>query len=278
VHQGKALSFNNIADSDAALACLEAFGQGDPCCVIVKHLNPCGVAVGQNCEDAYDKAFACDKTSAFGGIIALNREIDEACIQRILSNQFLEILLAPSFTKDALEIAHSKPNIRIIQYHELPPSKLPLQYRQVSGGFLVQTPDQESIGAQCYRIVSQRKPSDSEWNDLLFAWTVAQFVKSNAIVYARNAMTLGIGAGQMNRVQSAQIAASSAEKAGLSLQGAVMASDAFFPFQDSVETAAAAGISAIIQPGGSIRDQEVIDCANAHNMVLVFTGVRHFRH
>ncbi|EXJ11592.1 MULTISPECIES: bifunctional phosphoribosylaminoimidazolecarboxamide formyltransferase/IMP cyclohydrolase [Nitrincola] len=275
--QGKALSYNNVADTDAALECVKPFR--DPACVIVKHANPCGVAIGENLLDAYNRAFLTDPTSAFGGIIAFNRELDGKTAQAIVDRQFVEVIIAPSVTQEASEIVAAKPNVRLLECGQWDshPSKS-LDYKRVNGGLLIQDRDLGMIDASQLKIVTKRQPSEQEIRDLLFCWEVAKFVKSNAIVYARDGQTIGIGAGQMSRVYSARIAAIKAADEGLEVKGSVMASDAFFPFRDGIDSAAEAGITAVIQPGGSMRDQEVIDAANEHGMAMVFTGMRHFRH
>ncbi|RAU17788.1 bifunctional phosphoribosylaminoimidazolecarboxamide formyltransferase/inosine monophosphate cyclohydrolase [Nitrincola tibetensis] len=275
--QGKALSYNNVADTDAALECVKPFR--DPACVIVKHANPCGVAIGENLLDAYNRAFLTDPTSAFGGIIAFNRELDGKTAQAIVDRQFVEVIIAPSVTQEASEIVAAKPNVRLLEcgQWDSQPSKS-LDYKRVNGGLLIQDRDLGMIDASQLKIVTKRQPSEQEIRDLLFCWEVAKFVKSNAIVYARDGQTIGIGAGQMSRVYSARIAAIKAADEGLEVKGSVMASDAFFPFRDGIDSAAEAGITAVIQPGGSMRDQEVIDAANEHGMAMVFTGMRHFRH
>ncbi len=273
--QGKELSFNNIADADAALACVSQFDA--PACVIVKHANPCGVAIASSAQEAYQRAYATDPTSAFGGVIAFNREVDGDCARLLISQQFVEVLLAPSFTPEALAALAGKANVRAL---ELPLDKAnqQLDLKRVAGGVLLQTADAHILQRADCKVVSQRQPTEPEWDDLLFAWKVAQRVKSNAIVYAAQGQTLGIGAGQMSRVDSARIARWKAADAGLDLKGAAMASDAFFPFRDGPDTAAEAGIACIIHPGGSMRDDEVIAAADEHGLAMVFTGVRHFRH
>jgi phosphoribosylaminoimidazolecarboxamide formyltransferase/IMP cyclohydrolase len=276
--QGKELSYNNIGDTDAALECVKSFVK--PACVIVKHANPCGVAVSlDGILEAYNLAYATDPESAFGGIIAFNRPLDADTMQAIISRQFVEVIIAPEVSQEALNIAASKPNVRVMSCGALPETRTPfLDFKRVNGGLLVQSADMGMISSDDLKIVTQRIPTEAEVHDLVFAWKVAKYVKSNAIVYAKNRQTIGVGAGQMSRVNSARIAAIKAEHAGLQVQGAVMASDAFFPFRDGIDNAAAAGISCIIQPGGSMRDQEVIDAANEHGMTMVFTGMRHFRH
>ncbi len=275
-HQGKALSYNNIADADAALGCVRQFDT--PACVIVKHANPCGVAVASSLDDAYDRAFQTDPTSAFGGIIAFNHAPDAALVARILDKQFVEVLLAPSFSKDALVAAAKKPNIRVLACGEIDASDPGLMFSSVTGGVLVQDVDTGLVTPDALEVVSERQPSAAELNDLLFAWRVAKHVKSNAIVYARDGATVGVGAGQMSRVYSARIAGIKAQDEGLVVPGSVMASDAFFPFRDGIDNAAEAGIQAVIQPGGSMRDDEVIAAANEHGMAMVFTKMRHFKH
>lgn len=275
--QGKALSFNNIADADAALECVKQFDA--PACVIVKHANPCGVAVGDDLTVAYDRAYATDPTSAFGGIIAFNRPLDAHTARAIVERQFVEVIIAPAFSADAKAELSAKPNVRVLavgQWPDQAPARF--DFKRVNGGLLVQDDDAVRVAQADFKVVSQRVPSEDELRDLLFAWRVAKFVKSNAIVYASGEQTIGVGAGQMSRVYSARIAAIKAEDAGLPVVGSVMASDAFFPFRDGIDAAAAAGIRAVIQPGGSMRDQEVIDAADEHGMAMVFTGVRHFRH
>ena len=274
--QGKALSYNNVADADAALTCVQAFEE--PACVIVKHANPCGVAVAGSLADAYDRAFATDPTSAFGGIIAFNRPLDGATLDAILQRQFVEVVIAPEVDADAIEVARKKKNVRLLACGAFGNRRRGLDCRRVGGGLLVQSADELCWSDAGPETVTERSPDAGELSDLAFAWKVAWFVKSNAIVYARDARTIGIGAGQMARVTSAVIAGMKAAEAGLEVPGSVMASDAFFPFRDSIDAAAEAGIRAIIQPGGSMRDREVIDAANEHGIAMVFTGVRHFRH
>ncbi len=274
--QGKALSYNNIGDSDAALECIKQFSQG-PACVIVKHANPCGVAYGEDLLDAYRRAFSTDSESAFGGIIAFNRELDAATASAIVEQQFVEVIIAPKVAPAAIEIVTAKKNVRLLECGEWPAQPAPrYDFKRVNGGLLVQDLDLDLTAE--LTVVSKRQPTDQEMQDMLFSWRVAKFVKSNAIVYGRDGMTIGVGAGQMSRVNSARIAAIKAEHAGLDVQGAVMASDAFFPFRDGIDNAAAAGIAAVIQPGGSIRDEEVIAAADEHGMTMVFTRMRHFRH
>ena len=315
--QGKELSFNNIADTDAALECVKSFNEGSAC-VIVKHANPCGVALGDSLLEAYERAYKTDPTSAFGGIIAFNQVLDAVTAKAIIERQFVEVIIAPGVSDDALPILATKANVRVLVCGEwshqrsaelaasgiLNPSlrspatctdalvspeagcrerpalvhPCTLDYKRVTGGLLVQDRDIGMITQGGLKVVTQRAPTEQEMRDLLFAWKTAKFVKSNAIVYCKNNMTIGIGAGQMSRVYSARIAAIKAADAGLDVKGSVMASDAFFPFRDGLDSAAEAGITAVIQPGGSMRDQEVIDAANEHGIAMVFTGMRHFRH
>jgi phosphoribosylaminoimidazolecarboxamide formyltransferase/IMP cyclohydrolase len=274
--QGKELSYNNIADTDAALECVKAFG--DVACVIVKHANPCGVAAGATLLEAYDKAYRTDPTSAFGGIIAFNRELDAATAKAIVDRQFAEVIIAPSVSAGAAKEIARKDNLRLLACGQWQSKTVAWDYKKVNGGLLVQTGDNGSIVASELKIVTKRQPSAFELNDLLFAWKVVKFVKSNAIVYCKGGRTIGIGAGQMSRVYSAKIAGIKAADEGLQVEGSVMASDAFFPFSDGVEAAAAAGITAVIQPGGSMRDNEVIAAADKAGLAMVFTGMRHFRH
>ena len=275
--QGKELSFNNIADTDAALECVKQFDQ--PACVIVKHANPCGVAVASDISTAYDLAFATDPESAFGGIIAFNRELDAATAEKICAKQFVEVIIAPSVSDAAVAVVAAKKNVRLLQCGawgaERPQD---LDYKRVNGGLLIQERDNGMVTEQDLKIVSARIPTPTEISDMMFAWKVAKMVKSNAIIYAKDHQTIGVGAGQMSRINSARIAGIKAEHAGLEVAGAVMASDAFFPFRDGIDNAGAAGVSCIIQPGGSMRDDEVITAANEHGMAMVFTGMRHFRH
>lgn len=279
--QGKALSYNNVADTDAALECVKSFTK--PACVIVKHANPCGVSVVPE-EDggirkAYDLAYATDSESAFGGIIAFNRELDADTAQAIVDRQFVEVIIAPKVSDAAIAVVEAKKNVRLLESGEWPATRSTgLDYKRVNGGLLVQDRDNGMITADDLTVVTKRQPTEDELNDLIFAWKVAKFVKSNAIVYAKNRQTVGVGAGQMSRVNSARIAAIKAEHAGLEVEGAVMSSDAFFPFRDGIDNAAKAGIKAIIQPGGSIRDEEVIAAADEAGIAMVFTGMRHFRH
>ncbi|RWU08825.1 bifunctional phosphoribosylaminoimidazolecarboxamide formyltransferase/IMP cyclohydrolase [Pseudidiomarina gelatinasegens] len=275
--QGKALSFNNIADTDAALECVKSFQQ--PACVIVKHANPCGVAIGENALDAYQRAFKTDPTSAFGGIIAFNRELDAETAKAIVERQFVEVIIAPTVSSAARDVVATKANVRLLECGQWPAERAnSLDFKRVNGGLLVQDSDHGEVALADLKVVTTKQPSDAEMEDLLFCWKVAKFVKSNAIVYARDGMTIGVGAGQMSRVYSAKIAGIKAADENLEVPGSVMASDAFFPFRDGIDAAAAAGITAIIQPGGSIRDEEIIAAANEHGIAMVFTGMRHFRH
>lgn len=274
--QGKALSYNNVADTDAALECVKNFDE--PACVIVKHANPCGVAVSNNILTAYQRAFETDPESAFGGIIAFNRELDAETAALIVERQFVEVIMAPSVSADAEQAVSAKENVRLLVCGEWDASGEALDYKRVNGGMLVQDRDLGMIGLDDLQIVSRRQPSEQEIKDLLFTWKVAKYVKSNAIVYGRDGQTVGVGAGQMSRINSARIAAIKAEHAGLAVRGSVMASDAFFPFADGIENAGESGIAAVIQPGGSIRDDEVIAKADEYDMAMVFTGMRHFRH
>ncbi|WP_336779185.1 bifunctional phosphoribosylaminoimidazolecarboxamide formyltransferase/IMP cyclohydrolase [Pantoea sp. USHLN256] len=274
--QGKALSYNNIADTDAALECVKEFDEA--ACVIVKHANPCGVAVGGSILDAYERAYKTDPTSAFGGIIAFNRELDEATAQAIISRQFVEVIIAPSASEAALKVTAAKQNVRVLVCGQWQGRVAALDFKRVNGGVLVQDRDLGMVEASQLRVVSKRQPTEQELRDALFCWKVAKFVKSNAIVYARDNMTIGIGAGQMSRVYSAKIAGIKAGDEGLEVKGSAMASDAFFPFRDGIDAAAAVGISCVIQPGGSIRDDEVIAAADEHGIAMIFTDMRHFRH
>ena len=272
--QGKALSFNNIADTDAALECVKQFD--DPACVIVKHANPCGVALADDIGQAYRRAYSTDPESAFGGIIAFNRPLDAATAANILEQQFVEVIIAPGVEADAREVVAGKENVRLLECGAWQDPLARHDYKHVNGGLLVQGADLALY--QQLEVVSDLQPDDTQMRDLVFAWQVAKFVKSNAIVYAGDGMTIGVGAGQMSRINSARIAAIKAEHAGLRVAGAVMASDAFFPFRDGIDAAREVGIAAVIQPGGSMRDDEVIAAANEHGMAMVFTGMRHFRH
>ncbi|WP_265497676.1 bifunctional phosphoribosylaminoimidazolecarboxamide formyltransferase/IMP cyclohydrolase [Providencia rustigianii] len=274
--QGKALSYNNIADTDAALECVKSFDE--PACVIVKHANPCGVAIGDNIHTAYDKAFKTDPTSAFGGIIAFNRQLDKATAEAIIERQFVEVIIAPSIAEDALPSLATKQNVRVLICGEWSKPVAGLDFKRVNGGLLVQDRDLGMVTADDLRVVTKRQPTERELKDALFCWKVAKFVKSNAIVYSKNDMTIGIGAGQMSRVYSAKIAGIKAADEGLEVAGCAMASDAFFPFRDGIDAAAAVGVTCVIQPGGSIRDNEIIDAANEHGIAMIFTNMRHFRH
>lgn len=277
--QGKELSYNNIADTDAALECVKVFDT--PACVIVKHANPCGVGVAASIDEAYDKAFATDPTSAFGGIIAFNQQLTGTLLERILAQQFVEVVIAPSVDASAVEVAKQKKNVRLLtcgDWSSLAGSTGIREIKRVGGGLLVQDADSLCLDDNALRVVSKVAPTEAQMQDLMFAWKVAWFTKSNAIVYARGLQTIGVGAGQMSRVVSAKIAGLKAAEEGLSVPGSVMASDAFFPFRDGIDAAAEAGIAAVIQPGGSMRDQEVVDAADEHGIAMVFTGVRHFRH
>jgi phosphoribosylaminoimidazolecarboxamide formyltransferase/IMP cyclohydrolase len=276
--QGKALSYNNIADSDAALECVKSF-IGQTACVIVKHANPCGVATADSQLHAYQLAYATDSTSAFGGIIAFNTELQANTAQAIIDQQFVEVIIAPSVSAKALEILSDKKNIRVLACGELPKTvETILEYKNVVGGLLIQDRDVKPLTINDLHIVTKRQPTEQEILDCLFAWQVVQYVKSNAIVYAKNNHTIGIGAGQMSRVVSAEIAALKAKEAHLSVAGSVMASDAFFPFRDGIDAAAKVGVTAVIQPGGSIRDDEVISAANEAGIAMLFTAIRHFKH
>jgi phosphoribosylaminoimidazolecarboxamide formyltransferase / IMP cyclohydrolase len=276
--QGKELSYNNIADADAALECVKSF-TNKPTCVIVKHANPCGVAEADTLLTAYDKAYQTDPTSAFGGIIAFNQELDEQTANEIIKRQFVEVIIAPTISAAAQAVLREKQNIRVMECGAWATAKQnSLDFKRVTGGLLVQDNDNGTIERSQLKVVSQRIPTEQQIDDLLFAWKVAKFVKSNAIVYVRDGQTIGVGAGQMSRVYSAKIAGIKAADEGLVVPGSAMASDAFFPFRDGIDSAAAAGITAIIQPGGSMRDNEVIAAADEHNIAMVFTGMRHFRH
>ena len=274
--QGKELSFNNIGDTDAALECVKQFAD-EPACVIVKHANPCGVALGANLLDAYERAFKTDPESAFGGIIAFNRELDEKTALAITERQFVEVIIAPAIASGVSEIVAAKKNIRLLECGDWPAQPGPrLDFKKVNGGLLVQDADLALM--EDMKVVTKRAPSERELADMAFTWKVCKFVKSNAIVYGRDKMTIGVGAGQMSRVNSARIAAIKAELAGLEVAGAVVASDAFFPFADGLMEAVGAGATAVIQPGGSMRDNEVIEAADEAGLAMVMTGMRHFRH
>ena len=272
--QGKELSYNNIADADAAWECVKSFAE--PACVIVKHANPCGVATGASLAAAYEKAFKTDPGSAFGGILAFNRALDRAAAEAA-SQQFAEVIVAPRVEPEAQEVFAKKANVRVLEVplsHDVQAH----DYKRVGGGLLVQTTDAKAVRRDELKVVTKKQPSESQWSDLLFAWRVAKFVKSNAIVFCRDGMTLGVGAGQMSRVDSSRLAAMKAQAAKLSLAGSVVASDAFFPFRDGLDVVAEAGAAAVIQPGGSVRDDEVIAAADERGVAMVLTGVRHFRH
>jgi phosphoribosylaminoimidazolecarboxamide formyltransferase/IMP cyclohydrolase len=274
--QGKELSYNNIVDADAAWECVRAFD--DPACVIVKHANPCGVAESDNIYGAYDLAFKTDPTSAFGGIIALNRTLDTKTAEEINSRQFVEVILATDYEEGALDEFAKKKNVRVLKVDLEQDNPYPGIIKKVSGGILIQSDDNYVVPREDLKCVTKREPTPEELDDLMFAWRVAKFIKSNAIVYVKNRQTIGIGAGQMSRVISADIANLKAKEEGLEVKGASMASDAFFPFRDGIDKAASSGISSIIQPGGSIRDDEVIAAANENDIAMVFTSTRHFRH
>ncbi|EIN6343000.1 bifunctional phosphoribosylaminoimidazolecarboxamide formyltransferase/IMP cyclohydrolase [Vibrio parahaemolyticus] len=274
--QGKALSYNNIADTDAALECVKEFNE--PACVIVKHANPCGVALGKDILEAYNRAYQTDPTSAFGGIIAFNQELDAETATAIVERQFVEVIIAPSVSAEAIEVVAAKKNVRLLECGEWSTKTTGFDVKRVNGGLLVQDRDQGMVSLDDLKVVSKRQPTEEELKDALFCWKVAKYVKSNAIVYAKGDMTIGVGAGQMSRVYSAKIAGIKAADEGLEVAGSVMASDAFFPFRDGIDAAAEAGIKCVIQPGGSMRDDEVIAAADDHGMAMIFTGMRHFRH
>ena len=274
--QGKALSYNNIADTDAALECVKEFNE--PACVIVKHANPCGVALGKDILEAYNRAYQTDPTSAFGGIIAFNQELDAETATAIVERQFVEVIIAPSVSAEAIEVVAAKKNVRLLECGEWTTKTTGFDVKRVNGGLLVQDRDQGMVSLDDLKVVSKRQPTEEELKDALFCWKVAKYVKSNAIVYAKGDMTIGVGAGQMSRVYSAKIAGIKAADEGLEVAGSVMASDAFFPFRDGIDAAAEAGIRCVIQPGGSMRDDEVIAAADEHGMAMIFTGMRHFRH
>ncbi|MBE3919601.1 bifunctional phosphoribosylaminoimidazolecarboxamide formyltransferase/IMP cyclohydrolase [Vibrio parahaemolyticus] len=274
--QGKALSYNNIADTDAALECVKEFNE--PACVIVKHANPCGVALGKDILEAYNRAYQTDPTSAFGGIIAFNQELDAETATAIVERQFVEVIIAPSVSTAAIKVVAAKKNVRLLECGEWSTKTTGFDVKRVNGGLLVQDRDQGMVSLDDLKVVSKRQPTEEELKDALFCWKVAKYVKSNAIVYAKGDMTIGVGAGQMSRVYSAKIAGIKAADEGLEVAGSVMASDAFFPFRDGIDAAAEAGIKCVIQPGGSMRDDEVIAAADEHGMAMIFTGMRHFRH
>jgi len=272
--QGKELSYNNIADADAAWECVKTFDA--PACVIIKHANPCGAAVAANTLEAYRRAFSTDPTSAFGGIIAFNRELDAGTAEAV-AQQFVEVVIAPAVAAEARQRLAAKPNVRVLEV-PLEAGANEFDSKRVGGGLLVQTPDVRNVAATELRVVTKVQPTQEQLSDLLFAWRVAKFVKSNAIVFCKDRMTVGVGAGQMSRVDSARIAAIKAQNAGLTLSGSVVASDAFFPFRDGLDVVVNAGARAVIQPGGSLRDDEVVAAADEHGVAMVFTGARHFRH
>ena len=272
--QGKELSYNNIGDTDAALECIKQFDE--PACVIVKHANPCGVSVSNSLLEAYNAAYSTDPESAFGGIIAFNRELDVDTAKTIVERQFVEVIIAPAISGEAIDAVAEKKNVRLLECGQWQSTSERLDFKRVNGGLLVQDADLSLLNEM--KVVTEAQPDEQEMIDLLFGWKVAKFVKSNAIVYAKNNMTIGVGAGQMSRINSARIAGIKAEHASLEVPGSVMASDAFFPFRDGIDAAHEVGIVAVIQPGGSMRDEEVIAAANEHGMAMIFTGMRHFRH
>jgi len=274
--QGKELSYNNVADTDAALECVKSFEE--PACVIVKHANPCGVAIADNAMGAYELAYKTDPTSAFGGIIAFNRPLEDDVAAEIIKRQFVEVIIAPSVTDAAKAVLSEKKNVRVLECGQWEKSVPSLDFKRINGGLLVQDRDLGVVGLDDLQVVTEKKPTEDQLRDLLFAWKVAKFVKSNAIVYVKNSMTIGVGAGQMSRVYSAKVAGIKAADENLEVAGSVMSSDAFFPFRDGIDAAHEAGITAVIQPGGSMRDDEVIAAANEHGMAMVFTSMRHFRH
>ena len=274
---GKELSYNNYLDTDAAVELISEFELSTPACVIVKHTNPCGVATGNNLNEAWHRAFETDKVSPFGGIIAVNQYLDLSTAKE-LDSIFSEIIIAPDFSEDAIALLTKKANRRLIRLLKNPSSSLNPVIRSIFGGVLTQQPDRHKLGDNEMNVVSKRQPTRQEYTDMMFAWKIVKHVKSNAIVFVKDGQTLGIGNGQTSRVDSSELAVRKAAKANLSLSGSAIASDAFFPFKDGVEAAANAGATAIIQPGGSVRDQEVIDCANELGLTMIFTGVRHFRH
>ena len=276
VHQGKELSYNNLLDANAAIQCVQSFSQ--PACVIVKHVNPCGVAIGNDLNEAYEKSFQTDPESAFGGVISVNQNVDQRLAAKIINNQFLEILIAPSFSSDALQELANKKNIRVIEMDDLNKHPVDFVIQSIGEDFLIQENDEKELQQTDLNIVTKKQPTELEIQDMLFAWKVVKYVKSNAIVFAREQKTIGIGAGQMSRVMSAKIASLKAATADLDTNNCIMASDGFFPFKDSIEMASKYGIHCVIQPGGSIKDDEVIEAANKKDMVMAFTGIRHFRH
>lgn len=274
--QGKELSYNNVADTDAALECVKSFAE--PACVIVKHANPCGVAIADNLMGAYESAYKTDPTSAFGGIIAFNRPLEDDVAAEIIKRQFVEVIIAPSVTDAAKAVLSEKKNVRVLECGQWGKSVPSLDFKRINGGLLVQDRDLGMVSIEDLQVVTEKKPTEDQLHDLLFAWKVAKFVKSNAIVYVKNSTTIGVGAGQMSRVYSAKVAGIKAADENLEVTGSVMSSDAFFPFRDGIDAAHEAGITAVIQPGGSMRDDEVIAAANEHGMAMVFTSMRHFRH
>jgi phosphoribosylaminoimidazolecarboxamide formyltransferase/IMP cyclohydrolase len=274
--QGRELSYNNVVDADTAFECVRQFEE--PACVIVKHANPCGVAIGTDTLAAYDHALRTDPTSAYGGIIAFNRPLTAHTARAIVERQFVELIIAPQVDEDALAVCARRENVRVMTTGGTAVSNSRYEYRSVNGGLLAQTRDDKTITRADFKIVTRRQPSPAELDDLMFAWQVCKYVKSNAIVYVKDRMTIGVGAGQMSRVVSSRIAAMKATDEGLPVGGAVMASDAFFPFRDGLDVAAELGIKAVIQPGGSVRDNEVIAAADEHGIAMVLTGMRHFRH
>ena len=276
IHQGKELSYNNFLDANTAMNCVMEFD--DPACVIVKHVNPCGVAIGENIKNAYEKSFETDPESAFGGVIAVNGCVDKTFASTLIEKQFVEVLIAPDFSEDALGVLKEKKNIRVISKKVFEKNSMPLSIQAIDGGFLVQEDDWKMIDKDNLEYVTDKKPTDDQILDLLFAWKVCKYVKSNAIIFAKDQQTIGIGAGQMSRVNSAKIASLKAAAANLETNGSVMASDGFFPFSDGIQMASDNGISCIIQPGGSIKDNEVIQEANKNNIAMVLTRMRHFRH
>ena len=276
IHQGKELSYNNFLDVNTAMNCVMEFN--DPACVIVKHVNPCGVAIGEDIKNAYEKSFETDPESAFGGVIAVNCSVDKKFASTLIENQFLEVLIAPNFSKEALNVFSKRKNIRVISKKKFKKTPMPFSIQAIDGGFLVQEDDWRIINKDNLEYVTDRKPTDGQILDLLFAWKVCKYVKSNAVIFAKDQQTIGIGAGQMSRVNSAKIASLKAAAANLNTEGSVMASDGFFPFSDSIEMASINGISCIIQPGGSIKDNEVIKEANKQDIAMVMTRMRHFRH
>ena len=274
--QGKALSYNNFLDANTAMRCSQEFEA--PCCIIVKHVNPCGIAISKNINEAYKKAFETDPESAFGGVIAVNRPVDKEFATNLINNQFLEVMIAPAYNESAIEVFNERENIRVILVENYQKNNIDFQIQAIDGGFLIQEDDKQMVEKENLKVVTKKQPNEVQLEDLMFAWKVAKYVKSNAIVFARDLQTIGIGAGQMSRVNSAKIASLKAAAANLETTDAVMASDGFFPFSDSIQMASDNGIVSIIQPGGSINDKEVIDEANKMNISMLFTGMRHFRH